>query len=42
MLLVTRWLQALTISYLIGLFEIVIMPKEIFFFGHDYGKYIQR
>ena len=31
MLLVTRWLQALTISYLIGLFEIVIMPKEFFF-----------
>ena len=41
MLLVTRWLQALTISYLIGLFEIVIVPKEIFC-GHDYGKYIQR
>ena len=33
MLLVTRWLQALTISYLIGLFEIVIMPKEFFFWG---------
>ena len=31
MLLVTRWLQALTISYLIGLFEIMIMPKEMFF-----------
>ena len=31
MLLVTRWLQALKISYLIGLFEIVIMLKEIFF-----------
>ena len=30
MLLVTRWLQALTISYLIGLFEIMIMPKEMF------------
>ena len=41
MLHVTRWLQALTISYLIGLFEIVIVPKEIFL-GHDYGKYIQR
>ena len=37
MLLVTRWLQALTISYLIGLFEIMIMLKEIFFW-HDYGK----
>ena len=33
MLLVTRWLQALTISYLIGLFEIMIMPKEMFLLG---------
>ena len=30
MLLVTRWLQALTISYLIGVFEIMIMPREMF------------
>ena len=30
MLLVTRWLQALTISYLIGVFEIMIMPIEMF------------
>ena len=33
MLLVTRWLQALTISYLIGLFEIMLMPKRNIFFG---------
>ena len=30
MLLVTRWLKALTISYLIGVFEIMIMPIEMF------------
>ena len=30
MLLVTRWLQALTISYLIGVFEIMIMRIEMF------------
>ena len=33
MLLFTRWLQELTISYLIGLFEIMIMPKRNIFFG---------
>ena len=33
MLFVTRWLQALTISYLIGSFEIMMMPKDKFFFG---------
>ena len=33
MLFVTRWLQALTISYLIGSFEIMMMPKDIFLFG---------
>ena len=33
MLFVTRWLQALTISYLIGSFEIMMMPKDMFFFG---------
>ena len=32
MLFVTRWLQALTISYLIGSFEIM-MPKGMFFFS---------
>ena len=32
-LFVTRWLQALTISYLIGSFEIMMMPKDIFLFG---------
>ena len=32
-LFVTRWLQALTISYLIDSFEIIMMPKEMFFFG---------
>ena len=32
-LFVTRWWQALTISYLTDSFEIVIMPKEMFFFG---------
>ena len=32
MLFVTRWLQALTISYLIGSFEIM-MPKDMFFFS---------
>ena len=30
-LFVTRWLQALTISYLIDSFEIIMMPKEMFF-----------
>ena len=30
-LFVTRWWQALTISYLTDSFEIIIMPKEIFF-----------
>ena len=33
MLFFTRWLQELTISYLIGLFEITIMPKRNIFFG---------
>ena len=33
MLFVTRWLQALTISYLIGSFEIMMMPKDMFFVG---------
>ena len=42
MLYVTGWLQALTISYLIGSFEIMMMPKDIFFFRHDYGKFIQK
>ena len=32
MLFVTRWLQALKISYLIGLFEIM-MPNDMFFFS---------
>ena len=32
-LFVTRWWQALTISYLTDSFEIIIMPKEMFFFG---------
>ena len=36
-LFVTRWWQALTISYLTDSFEIMIMPKEMFFW-HDYGK----
>ena len=31
MLFVTGWLQALTISYLIGSFEIMMMPKDKFF-----------
>ena len=31
-LFVTRWLQALTISYLIGSFEIMTMSKDMFFF----------
>ena len=31
MLFVTRWWQALTISYLTDSFEIIIMPKEMFF-----------
>ena len=31
MLFVTRWLQALTISYLIGSFEIMMMPKDMLF-----------
>ena len=31
MLFVTRWWQALTISYLTDSFEIMIMPKEMFF-----------
>ena len=31
MLFVTRWLQALTISYFIDSFEIIIMPKEMCF-----------
>ena len=30
-LFVTRWLQALTISYLIDSFEKLLMPKEMFF-----------
>ena len=30
-LFVTRWWQALTISYLTDSFEIIIMPQEIFF-----------
>ena len=30
-LFVTRWWQALTISYLTDSFEIIIMPKEMFF-----------
>ena len=30
-LFVTRWLQALTISYLIGSFEIMMMPEDMFF-----------
>ena len=30
---VTRWLPALTISYLIGSFEIMMMPKDMFFVG---------
>ena len=29
-LFVTRWLQALTISYLIGSFEIMMMSKHMF------------
>ena len=33
MLLVTRWWQVLTISYLTDSFEIIIMPKEMFYFG---------
>ena len=33
MLFATRWLQALTISYLIGSFEIMMMPKDMFLFG---------
>ena len=33
MLFVTRWLQALTISYLIDSFEIIVMPKEMYFFA---------
>ena len=37
MLFVTGWLQALTISYLIGSFEIMMMPKDIFFW-YDCGK----
>ena len=37
MLFVTRLLQALTISYVIDSFEIIMMPKEMFFW-HDYGK----
>ena len=32
-LFATRWLQALTISYLIGSFEIMMMPKDMFPFG---------
>ena len=36
-LFVTRWWQALTISYLTDSFEIIIMPKEMFFW-HDYGN----
>ena len=32
-LFVTRWLQALTISILIGSFEIMTMSKDIFPFG---------
>ena len=42
MLFVTQWLQALTISYLIGSFETMMMPKDMFFFRHDYGKFIQQ
>ena len=30
-LFVTLWLQALTISYLIGSFEIMMMPEDMFF-----------
>ena len=30
-LFVTRWLQVVTISYLTDSFEIIIMPKEMFF-----------
>ena len=33
MLFVTRWWQVLTISYLTDSFEIIIMPKEMFYFG---------
>ena len=32
-LFVTRWLPALTISYLIGSLEIMMMPKDMFLFG---------
>ena len=32
-LFVTRWLQALTISFLIDSFEIIMMPKDMFFSG---------
>ena len=32
-LFVTRWWQALTISYLTNSFEIIEMPKEMLFFG---------
>ena len=33
MLFVTQWLKALTISYLIGSFETMMMPKDMFFFS---------
>ena len=32
-LFVTRWLPALMISYLIGSFEIMMMPEDMFLFG---------
>ena len=32
-LFVTRWWQALTISYLINSYEIIMIPKQMFFFG---------
>ena len=48
MLFVTRWLQALTISYLTDSFEIIKTPKEMFFLarlwkinskvGFNFGK----
>ena len=41
-LFVTRWLQALTISYLIDSFEMMMIPQVFFFFRHDYGKFIQQ
>ena len=32
-LFITRWLPALMISYLIGSFEIMMMPENMFLFG---------